>query len=114
MNWSCFLTWRLPVALALVALAVWPIHKAYRLLRIGDLDMIDHGAIEESFLSTLLIGIAAAFFPWTGIAVIGVWIALRHKWLLSMRAFLASLIAIAVCAVWYVVIRYAVQYWNIF
>ena len=112
MSWSYFLTWRLPVALAIAALAVFPVRKAYRLWRNGDMDMLDHGAVEEAFLATLCIGIAATIWPWVGIAVIGVWIALRHKWLLTSRAVMASLIAIILCAIWYAVIRYAINFWN--
>ena len=50
------LTWRLPAALLLLLLAWLPVRKAYRLLRTGDI--WNKGAVEEIFLSSLLVSAA--------------------------------------------------------
>lgn len=99
------LTWRLPVALAIAALAIFPIRTAYRKLRISDLDILDNGAVEQSFCASLWIGIAAWFYPYVAVLVLSVWICLWLRHLLTFRAWLASIIALAMCAFWYYIIN---------
>ncbi len=98
------LTWRLPVALAIAALAVFPIRTAYRKLRISDLDLLDNGAVEQSFCASLWIGLAAWVYSYAAVLIVGVWISLWLRHLMTGRAWLASMIALAMCALWYFVI----------
>lgn len=98
------LTWRLPVALAIAALAVFPIRTAYRKLRISDLDILDNGAVEQSFCASLWIGLAAWVYSYAAVLIVGVWISLWLRHLMTGRAWLASMIALAMCALWYFVI----------
>jgi len=102
------LTWQLPVALAIAALAIFPIRTAYRKVRIGDLDMLDHGAVEQAFTASLWIGIAACLYPYAGALIIGVWICFIRRHLMTLRAWMSSLLALAVCAFWYCVISYLI------
>lgn len=98
------LTWRLPVALAIAVLAVFPIRTAYRKLRISDLDILDNGAVEQSFCASLWIGLAAWVYSYAAVLIVGVWISLWLRHLMTGRAWLASMIALAMCALWYFVI----------
>lgn len=100
------LTWRLPVALAIAALAIFPIRTAYRKLRISDLDILDNGAVEQAFCASLWIGIAAWVYIYVVVLVVGVWISLWMRHLMTGRAWMASIIALAGCAFWYFVINY--------
>jgi len=97
------LVWQLPVALAVAALAILPIRSAYRKVRIGDLDMLDHGAVEQAFMASLLVGIGAVIYPYIGVAILGVWISLSRRHLMSARAWMASLLSLTLCGFWYIV-----------
>ncbi len=101
------LVWQLPVALAIALLAIVPIRNAYRKVRIGDLDMLDHGAVEQAFMASLWVGIAALIYPYCIALILGVWISFFHRHLMTLRAWLASLLAISMCAVWYGIIVYS-------
>jgi len=103
------LVWQLPVSLAIAALAVMPIRNAYRKVRIGDMDMLDHGAVQQAFMATLWIGIAAIFYPYTIVCILGVWISFIYRHLMTSRAWLASLLALTLCAFWWWVINYFFQ-----
>lgn len=108
MTWieTYILVWQLPVALAIASLAIIPIRTAYRKVRIGDLDMLDHGAVGQSFAASLWIGLAALVYPYVAVLILGVWISFMHRHLMTARAWLASLLALTLCAFWYVVICY--------
>lgn len=95
------LTWHLPVALAIAALALWPIRNAGRLLRAGDWALINHGAVHQAFWATIWIGVAAFFYVYIAVLIIGVWIYFWTRHLLSAQAIAASLIACAIGAFWY-------------
>ncbi|MCQ2342441.1 MAG: hypothetical protein MJZ75_02965 [Paludibacteraceae bacterium] len=98
------MTWRLPVALAVAALAVFPIRTAYRKVRIADWDILDHGAVEQAFLASLWVGLGALVYWYVGILIVGVWICFIRRHLMKPRAWMASFLAVAICAFWYVVI----------
>lgn len=102
--WDYILTWRLPAALLLWGLAALPIRKAYRLLRIGDI--WNRGAVNEIFLSSLLIGLAGAIYPFAIVGIIGIWYAMGRKHMLGRKEFLASLMAIATIAIYYGLVVY--------
>jgi len=63
--------------------------------------MLDHGAVEQAFTATLWIGIAALFYPYMLVLVAGVWISFIHRHMMSGRAWMASLLALTLCAFWY-------------
>jgi len=100
------LVWQLPVAIAIALLAIVPIRNAYRMVRIGDLDMLEHGAVEQTFMASLWVGIAALIYPYALILILGVWISFIHRHLMSARAWSASLIALCLCALWYGILYY--------
>lgn len=68
--------------------------------------------MEEIFLSSLLVALAAVFFPYAGVAIIGIWIAFARKHLLRLKPFLASLTAIALVALYYVIYLYWEQLYH--
>ncbi len=104
---SVLLSWQLYVALALVGLSVLPVRHAYRMLRTGNI--WQQGATEDVFLSSLLVALAAAVFPYAGVAIIGIWIAFARKHLLRLKPFLASLTAIVIVALYYAIYVFFVQ-----
>jgi len=100
------LVWQLPVALLIASLAIMSIRTAYRKVRIGDLDMMDHGAVEQAFTASLWIGLASLVYPYVLVLIVGVWWSLLHRHLMTLRAWLASLLALTICAFWWGIIHY--------
>jgi len=100
------LVWQLPVALLIASLAIVPVRNAHRKLRIGDLEMLEHGAVEQAFMASLWVGIAALIYPYCLVLILGVWISLIHRHLMSLRAWMASLMALTLCAVWMGIMYY--------
>jgi len=100
------LVWQLPVALIVALLAIVPIRNAYRKMRIGDLDMLDYGAVDQAFMASLWVGVAALIYPYCIVLILGVWISFIHRHLMSLRAWMASLLALAMCALWWGIINY--------
>ena len=96
--WSYVWTWRLAVALALWCLAIVPIRKAYRLLRVGDVWL--RGTVEEVFISSFLVALSAAVYPFAIVGIVILWWLFLRKRLLSLKGFLASLIAVACVALY--------------
>lgn len=94
------------MALAVAALSVIPIRRAYRKMRIGDLDITDHGAMEQTFWASLWVGVAACIYPYTLVLIVGVWMAFIVRHMMSLRAWMASFLALGVCAFWYAVLYY--------
>jgi len=111
MTWieTYILIWQLPVALLIASLAIVPIRNAYRELRNGDLDMLEHGAVEQAFMASLWVGIAAIVYPYALVLIMGVWICLSHRHIMTARAWLASLLALTLCGFWYFV---KMSYWT--
>ena len=95
------LTWRLAVALPIALLAYFPIRSAFRKLRIGDMDLLDNGAVEQSFWASLWVGIAAIIYSYVAVLIIGVWLCLMKRHLMTVRAWMASFLAFVLCAFWY-------------
>lgn len=90
------LTWKLPTALCFIGLSVIPVRHAYRLLRTGNIPI--NGTVEEVFLSSLLTAVAAVIYPFAAIAIPAIWIAYAHRRLLNAKAWVASLLAVALVA----------------
>lgn len=103
------LVWQLPVALLIAVLAIAPIRTAYRKVRTGDLDMVEHGAVEQAFMASLWVGIAAIVYPYTIALIVGVWICFIHRHLMTLRAWMASLTALGLCTLWWWGINYFFQ-----
>ena len=61
-------------------------------------------SVEECFQVALLLGIAAYWLPSVLSLLIAVWIYLIYQNLFSFRSFLASLIGLAVVAIWIIVL----------
>jgi hypothetical protein len=93
------LTWRLPAALLLLVLAWLPVRKAKRLLRTGDI--WNKGAVEEVFLSSLLVSVAGAVYIFAIVFLPVVWWLFGRRHLLDGRCFLASLTALLLVAIYY-------------
>jgi len=93
------LTWRLPVALLLLMMAWLPVRKARRLLRTGDI--WNKGTVEEVFLSSLLVSIAGAVYPYAIVFLPVVWWLFGRHHLLGGKGLLASLTAVALVALYY-------------
>jgi integral membrane sensor domain MASE1 len=85
-------------------LAYLPVRKAYRLLRIGDI--WNKGAVEEIFLSSLLVSLAAAISPYTIIFFPVIWLLFARKHLLNLKGFLASVTALLLTALYYTVYHF--------
>ncbi len=95
---SYILTWRLAAALLLWGVAVFPVRKAYGMLRNGDVWV--RGTVEEVFLSSLLVAVAAAVYPFAGVGIPVLWYVFVRKHLISGKGFCASLIAIFLVALY--------------
>jgi len=108
MTWieTYILVWQLPVALMVALLAIIPIRNAYRKVRIGDLDMLEHGAVVQTFMASLWVGLSALIYPYMLALIVGVWISFIHRHLMTARAWSASLMALCLCAVWYGIFYY--------
>lgn len=63
-------------------------------------------AEEPSFRASLLVAIAAYWIPSAIFLIPAIWIYLIYKMLLSFRAIIASLIGVAVVAIWIAVLNY--------
>lgn len=63
------------------------------------------GSIEQCFQVALLLGIASYWMPSVVFLIIPIWFYLIYRNLFSFRAFLATLIGLAVVAVWIVVLN---------
>lgn len=93
------LTWRLPAALLLLLLAWLPVRKAYRLLRTGDI--WNKGAVEEIFLSSLLVSAAGVIYIYALVFLPVVWLLFARRHLLSGKGLLSSLTAVALVVLYY-------------
>lgn len=91
----------MPAALAIAALSIISIRRAYRKMRIGDVDAVDRGAIEQTFWASFWIGLAAWVYPYAIVLIAGVWFAFLARRMLPLRAWMASFLALALCALWY-------------
>jgi len=100
------LVWQLPVALLIASLAILPIRNAYRKARIGDLNILDHGAVAQTFFATLWVGIASIIYPYVIVLMLGVWIAFYRRRLMTLRTWMASLLSLTMCAFWWLIIHY--------
>ena len=63
-------------------------------------------SVEECFLVALLLGIAAYWLPTVLFLILPIWGYLIYQNLFSFRSFLASLIGLAVVAIWVLVLNY--------
>lgn len=93
------LTWRLPAAAVLLLSAWLPVRKAYRLLRTGDI--WNKGAVEEVFLSSLLVSLAGAVYTYTIVFLPVVWLMFARRHMLDFRGLLASLTAAGLVVLYY-------------
>lgn len=107
------LTWRLAVALPIALLAYFPLRTAFRKLRIGDMDLLDNGAVEQSFWASFWVGIAAIIYSYVAVLILVVWMCLMRRHLMTARAWMASFLAIAICSFWYYVLYYLVPMINL-
>lgn len=96
----------MPAALVIAAMSVFPIRTAYRKVRIGDWDMLEYGAVEQAFMASLWVGIAAIFYVYIVALFPVVWICFIRRHLMTARAWMASFLAIILCAFWYGVVYY--------
>ena len=63
-------------------------------------------SVEECFLVALLLGIASYWLPTVLVLIIPIWGYLIYQNLFSFRSFLASLIGLAVVAIWIVILNH--------
>ena len=66
------------------------------LLILGGVGRHHHDAVEESFLSTLVIGLVSMLIWQTAIGIIVIWLYLLSRRVLTWRSWLASIIAVLV------------------
>ena len=66
------------------------------LLILGGVGRHHHDAVEESFLSTLILGVVSMFIWQAAVGIVVIWLYLLSRRVLTLRSWLASIIAVLV------------------
>lgn len=98
------LTWRLLAGLLMGGLSLIPVRKIFQMLRNGEIWRV--GSVREVFLSSLSLGIGAAFHPLLLVGFPVLWLVLLRKHLISWKGFYSSLLAIAIVALYTAIVLY--------
>jgi len=103
--YTYILTWRLPISLAVASIALFPMHYVHQRVRVNDTRLMHKGAIKQTFVATLCIGVATVIYSASIVLIIFLWMYLSRKHVLSKKAWMASILALVLSGSWYYVFR---------